>query len=122
MKECRGVWTEEYWCLLGAPQTSVDLTVTLISALLAAWVAIIILRRQFNHDRSLAVEQRKADIELLRVEAALPYIQQLGNALIDMGRSDYRTDAGKSGQAVWGSSEGRAQKTSTRCGPGSRTT
>lgn len=82
----------------------------MFSALLAAAVAIVILRRQFNHDRSLAGEQRKADIELLRVEVALPYIQQLGNALIDMGRTDYRTHAGKSGQAVWGSDEPQSTK------------
>lgn len=89
MVECEsGGWLERFGCAALSPQTSAELAVTLISALIAAGIAVAILKRQFRHDRQLAKEQlERADIHA-QAAAKLPHIQQLARALIDLGASE----------------------------------
>lgn len=98
---CAGDWWQRFVCELAAPQTSVDLLITVVSALIAAGVAIVILRRQFRHDRELAADQRRADLELLQVSSQLGYVAKLGNALIDLGTARRDLNSGQLGSLVW---------------------
>lgn len=92
MVECdSGGWWARFGCLGVAPQTWVDLAVTLISALIAAGIAVVILRSQFKHDRQLATEQLTRADEHAKAAAKLPHIQRLAQALIALGASA-RTD------------------------------
>lgn len=88
MGDCStGSWFDQFGCVLIAPQTAADLVVTVVSAGLAAAVAVVVLRSQFRHDRALAAKQEWTERALARAASQRPYIEQLGNGLIDLAAS-----------------------------------
>lgn len=95
MDDCAsGSWGEQFACLIASPRTSVDLVVTMISAGIAALVAILVLRRQFRHDRALADRQARASELLAHAAMLRPYVDQLGNAFIDVANARERLGGG----------------------------
>jgi hypothetical protein len=85
MSACSGNWIEQLGCVFIAPQTVVDLVIMAVGAGAAATIAVVALKRQLRHDRALLDEQIAREQALTRASVRRPYIEQLGNALIDFG-------------------------------------